>query len=62
MYGRPSSRKIPDPPIKDILKWNESKDNVYDYKKSKEMLKTYGEYNKFKYLIDKTKSQYVSET
>ena len=48
--------------MKEILSWNEKKDNFYDYKKSKNVLKFYGDYNKFKYLIDKTESQYCSET
>lgn len=48
--------------MKEILQWNEKKDNLYDYKKNKNVIKNFGEYNLYKYLIDKTKSPFVSET
>lgn len=62
VQGKPSRVQSHQPTVKESLVWNEKKDNFYDYKKRKEVLKHFGDYNKYKYLIDKTRSPFVSET
>ncbi len=47
--------------MKDILRWNDSSIHAHDIKKSKNVLKYMGPYNRFKYRINKTDNLYVTE-
>ena len=61
VYGKRSKLRSQEPEMSQILQWNEGKDNFYDYKKNKSVLRFMSDYGRYKNLINKTKSNFVSE-
>ena len=62
MYGKPSKARSLEPSVFELMIWNVNHDDHRYSKKAKELSKHYGDYNHFKFLINRSGTPFVSET